>query len=171
VVPGKLREHSVLVGRYRGAPAEDCEYLLDRFCQWLNGPDFAAPSDDLTVVTALLKAITAHLYLAWIHPFGDGNGRTARLLEFLILVGADVPAVSTHLLSNHYNLTRSAYYRELGNASRTGGNLLPFIWYAVEGFRDGLRDQLEAIWAQTARTDLLDLQSRGLLQGTRRGRE
>lgn len=148
VVPGKIREHSVLVGRYRGAPAEDCEYLLDRLCRWLNGPDFTAPSNDLTVVYALLKAIIAHLYVAWIHPFGDGNGRTARLLEFLILVGAGVPAVSTHLLSNHYNLTRSAYYRELDSASRTGGNLLPFIWYAVEGFRDGLRDQLEAIWTQ-----------------------
>ncbi|MFA6107314.1 MAG: Fic family protein [Candidatus Latescibacterota bacterium] len=148
VVPGKLREHSVLVGRYRGAPAEDCEYLLERLCRWLNGPDFTAPSSDLTVVYALLKAIIAHLYVAWIHPFGDGNGRTARLLEFLILVGAGVPAVSTHLLSNHYNLTRSAYYRELDNASRTGGNLLPFLWSAVEGFRDGLRDQLKAIWAQ-----------------------
>lgn len=148
VVPGEIREHSVLVGRYRGAPAEDCEYLLHKLCDWLNGPDFTPPSGDLVTVYALMKAVIAHLYIAWIHPFGDGNGRTARLLEFLILVGAGVPAVSTHLLSNHYNLTRSAYYRELDRASRSGGELLPFIWYAVEGFRDGLRDQLESIWAQ-----------------------
>ena len=33
----------------------------------------------------LVRAMMAHLYLAWIHTFGDGNGRTARLLEFLIL--------------------------------------------------------------------------------------
>jgi hypothetical protein len=25
---------------YRGAPAEDCEHLLERLCEWLNGPDF-----------------------------------------------------------------------------------------------------------------------------------
>lgn len=148
VVPGKIRQHSVLVGRYRGAPAEDCRYLLQKLCEWLNGPDFTAPSGDLIIVYALLKAIIAHLYIAWIHPFGDGNGRTARLLEFMILVGAGVPAASTHLLSNHYNLTRSAYYRELDRASRSGGEILPFIRYAVEGFRDGLQEQLEAVWTQ-----------------------
>jgi len=148
VVPGEIRQHSVLVGRYRGAPAEDCEFLLDALCQWLNGTDFQAPTADLAVVYALVKAIIAHLYIAWIHPFGDGNGRTARLLEFLILVGAGVPAVSTHLLSNHYNLTRAAYYRELDKASRSGGQVLPFIRYAVEGFRDGLTEQLETIWQQ-----------------------
>ena len=27
-------------------------------------------------------------FLAWINPFGDGNGRKARLLEFYFLMGA-----------------------------------------------------------------------------------
>ena len=30
VIPGAVRDHSVVVGRYRGAPAEDCDYLLER---------------------------------------------------------------------------------------------------------------------------------------------
>jgi len=148
VVPGAVRRHSVLVGRYRGAPAEDCEYLLARLCSWLSGEEFSPPTPDLAIVYALVKAIIAHLYLAWIHPFADGNGRTARLLEFGILVGARVPAASAHLLSNHYSLTRTAYYRELERASRSGGDVLPFLEYAVEGFRDGLREQLETIWHQ-----------------------
>ncbi len=38
--------------------------------------------------------------MAWIHPFGDGNGRTARLLEFLILARCGmVPLPAAHLLS------------------------------------------------------------------------
>ncbi|MBW2661693.1 MAG: Fic family protein, partial [Deltaproteobacteria bacterium] len=36
------------------------------------------------------------------HPFGDGNGRTARLLEFEALLSSGVPAPSSQLLSNHY---------------------------------------------------------------------
>jgi Fic family protein len=40
---------------------------------------------------AILKAILAHLCLAWIHPFGDGNGRTARLVEFQILIFPGCP--------------------------------------------------------------------------------
>jgi Fic family protein len=78
VVPGEIRRHSVTVGRYLGAPAEDCRYLLERLCTWLEGADFA-PQPGLEIVYAILKAIVAHVYLAWIHPFGDGNGRTARL--------------------------------------------------------------------------------------------
>lgn len=147
VIPGEIRTHSVGVARYRGAPAEDCEYLLDRLCTWLGSPDFEPPRDmpDMGLVYAIIKAILAHLYLAWIHPFGDGNGRTARLVEFLILVTSGVPSPAAHLLSNHYNQTRSEYYRQLDQASQSGGEVLPFLNYAVQGFVDGLRSQLEVI--------------------------
>ena len=147
VIPGEIRTHSVGVARYRGAPAEDCEYLLDRLCTWLDSSDFEPPRDmpDMDLVYAIIKAIVAHLYLAWIHPFGDGNGRTARLVEFLILVTSGVPGPAAHLLSNHYNQTRSEYYRQLDQASQSGGEVLPFLNYAVRGFADGLRSQLERI--------------------------
>ncbi len=62
-------------------------------------------------VNAALSAILAHLYIAWIHPFGNGNGRLARLIEVQILSESGVvPLVATNLLSDHYNKTRSAYY-------------------------------------------------------------
>jgi Fic family protein len=141
VAPGKVRSHSVGVGGYRGAPAEDCEYLLDRLCEWLSGPHFdPRPGEELAA--AVLKAGLAHLYLAWIHPFGDGNGRTARLLEFQILVQAGMPMPCAHLLSNHYNATRSEYYRQLDRAHRSGGDVVPFLLYAVAGLVDGLREQI-----------------------------
>lgn len=148
VVPGAIRTHSVVVGSvYRGAPANDCAYLVDRLCSWLDGPDFEAPPG-LETVYAVIKAVVAHLYLAWIHPFGDGNGRVARLLEFHILLAAGIPSPAAHLLSNHYNQTRGEYYRQLEYASKSGGDILPFLAYAVQGFVDGLREQLEYIWTQ-----------------------
>lgn len=148
---GEIRTHSVGIGNvYRGAPPEDCEYLLDRLCAWLNSDTFK-PTDELreyAIAFALLRAVIAHLYLAWIHPFGDGNGRTARLVEFQILISSGVPAPGAHLLSNHYNATRTEYYRQLSLASKSAGNALPFLSYAVQGFLDGLRQQLEFIWDQ-----------------------
>jgi Fic family protein len=148
VVPGKFRPYSVVVGNvYRGAPAEDCNFLLEQLCAWLNGPDFK-PREEMDAVYAILKAVVAHLYLAWIHPFGDGNGRTARLLEFHILLSAGVPSPAAHLFSNHYNLTRAEYYRQLDHASKSGGDLIPFLNYAVRGLIDGLREQLDFVWAQ-----------------------
>lgn len=145
--PGEIRRYGVTVGRYRGAPHEDCEPLLARMCSWLNEPVFLSPASD-RIAFALLRAMLAHLYLAWIHPFGDGNGRTARLVEFFILIAAGVPSPAAHLLSNHYNQTRSQYYRQLQAASDSGGDVFPFIAYAATGFVDGLREQLKEIQAQ-----------------------
>jgi Fic family protein len=147
IVPGEIRTGPVGVARYRGAPAEDCELLLERMCTWLNSEDFK-PTRDARIGYAVLKAVLSHVYLAWIHPFGDGNGRTARLLEFQILIASGVPAPAAHLLSNHYNQTRTEYYRQLDSSSRSDGDVLPFVNYAVAGFVEGLHSQLEFIRLQ-----------------------
>lgn len=160
VIPGKVRSHSVGVGGYLGAPAEDCEYLIERLCAWLAGDDFK-PRPGKEMATAILKAALAHLYVAWIHPFGDGNGRTARLLEFQILVQAGMPMPCAHLLSNHYNATRTDYYRQLDGAHRSGGDTVPFLVYAVRGLVDGLREQVEWVrneqWAAAWRDFVYEL--------------
>jgi Fic family protein len=81
IVAGEIRKKPVFVGSYRGAPAEECELLLEKMCAFLltesNRQNGLHP-----ITRGVVLAIWAHIYLAWIHPFGDGNGRTARLLEF-----------------------------------------------------------------------------------------
>ncbi len=146
VIPGSIRKHIVGVGGYRGAPPEDCQYLLEKFCVWLNN-DFDVPGEEKKALS-ILKAIIAHIYIAWIHPFGDGNGRTARLIEFQILLSAGMPATAAHLLSNHYNQTRSEYYRQLDLTHKAGGNIFSFIEYALQGFIDGLAEQIELVKRQ-----------------------
>ena len=150
VEPGRIRKHSVGVGRYRGAPAEDCEYLLDQLGEWLEEiPQLTvlATASDNRVATGVLRAVLAHLFIAWIHPFGDGNGRTARLVE-LSLLARVLPFPSAQLLSNHYNDTRAAYYRELDRASQANqrrGDPLGFLRYALQGLSDGLREQCREV--------------------------
>jgi len=146
-VPGRIRTHSVVVAGYRAAPHQDCAYLLDRLCDWFNDSDLNADEPSRRVPYAILKAIVAHLYVAWIHPFGDGNGRTARLLEVQILLAAGLPVPACHLLSNHYNLTRTEYYRQLELSSRRE-DPVPFVEYAIQGLVDGLRDAIGTIRAQ-----------------------
>jgi Fic family protein len=161
VVPGAIRKTSVVVGSYKGAPAEDCEYLLGRMCSFIASSPRQEIELDATS-QAVLLAIWAHLYLAWIHPFGDGNGRTARLVEFMLLLDGGVPAPAAHVLSNHYNQTRQRYYQELDKASRSGGDIVSFFSYALSGFVDGLVGQLRdiqgfqhrVIWRDYARETL-----------------
>ncbi|MEU4088955.1 Fic family protein [Streptomyces aureus] len=150
VHPGQIRTTSVLVGaHYRGAPAEDCEYLLDRLCGWLEDLRTKTQGTIYEKPVAVLSAVLAHLYVAWIHPFEDGNGRTARLVEFQLLVRSGAPTVAAHVLADHYNKTRSAYYRELRRTSEVKPHdVNSFIAYALQGLVDGLRQQIEEIQAQ-----------------------
>lgn len=147
VVPGEFRTKGVAVGFYRGAPAQDCDFLVESMCDWLSGDVFSRDGNDdaRDFLHGFLKAAIAHVYIAWIHPFGDGNGRTARLVEFGILSAAGIPSVAAHLLSNHYNATRTNYYRQLDRASKSGGDLVPFLDYAANGFVDSLRQQLNEV--------------------------
>lgn len=76
---GKYRETTVFV---RGTSAtfpgpHKVPYLMDEFIQWLEGQLEEHP---------VHIAALAHLELVTIHPFVDGNGRTARLLMNLILL-------------------------------------------------------------------------------------
>ena len=151
-VPGRFRTDTRTVGPYRCPPHEDVEDLVDRLCAWLAG-GFPSAVGESPLADAVIQAIVVHVYLEWIHPYGDGNGRTGRLLEFYVLLRAGHPDIASHVLSNFYNQTRSEYYRQLDLATQTR-SLTAFIDYAVEGFRDGLsevlttvqRSQLEIAW-------------------------
>jgi len=146
VVAGQFRRHRVGVGAYRCPPAEHVEEMVRVLCERLKTFD-EMPLE--ASVRAILKAIIAHLYVAWIHPFGDGNGRTARLVEAMILLQSGVPSPAAHLLSNYYNSTRTEYYRVLDKASKARDSLA-FVSYAIAGLRDELREQraklMDKVW-------------------------
>ena len=142
--PGQFRRQNVTVGVvYRPPPFEQVEEYVEKLCDWLRRVfhyDSGQNFDD-----AVIQAIITHVYIAWIHPFMDGNGRTARLLEFYLILRAGVPSFASHILSNHYNDTRNQYYKQLENATETG-DLNDFIQYSLEGFRDGLENILKIIY-------------------------
>lgn len=142
-IPGKLREAEVVVGRYRCPDHRDIPMLVDKLCQWLR-EEFKFGKVDLTFSEVVIQAIVTHVYIEWIHPFGDGNGRTGRLVEFYILLRGGTPDIASHILSNYYNSTRTAYYTQLEKATETK-DLSKFIEYALLGFRDGLVQTLEVI--------------------------
>jgi Fic family protein len=156
VVPGEYTKRTLLVGSvYRAAPPEDVPHLVDRLCDWVNEMLVHVYDTELDAdkrfFQAFYAAVLGHLYIAWIHPFGNGNGRTARALECAILAHSRlVPWVSSSLLSDHYNRTRTRYYAKLDAASRKG-DVVGFIEYAADGFVDQLRDQIALVQSQQRR--------------------
>jgi Fic family protein len=141
-IPGEFRTDNRIVGSYRAPEYKYVPELINRLCDWLRTEFHFTDGQDFK--TAVVQAIVAHVYIEWIHPFGDGNGRTCRLLEFYILLRSGLPDIVSHILSNFYNETRSEYYRQLDNA-RKKRDLSHFISYAVHGFRDGLIENMRII--------------------------
>ncbi len=148
VKAGALREHSVTVGRYLAPPAEDCESLLDEFCAWLNS-EAEPPTGQARYkrAWALVKAIAAHAHFAWIHPYADGNGRMARLIEYALLARARLPDCAAHVPAYAYWRSRQGYYAGLQashgdviDGAYSQSELSQFIVFALEIIRDQLNE-------------------------------
>lgn len=91
----------------------------------------------------LIKVALAHHRFAWIHPFGNGNGRVVRLLTYALLIkyGFNVSAGGRVLNPTAvFCNDRDRYYDMLGRAD-TGTSDGRETWcvYVLEGMRDELR--------------------------------
>ncbi|MCB1078986.1 MAG: Fic family protein [Verrucomicrobiae bacterium] len=113
--PGSLRDFQVEVGRHVPPDHASLVGFLDRFEGFYGGTAFSG-TDRLVAVAA------AHHRLAWIHPFGDGNGRVARLQSQAALIAAGVDSEGLWTLSRGLARSRQTYFRHLQSADqvRTG---------------------------------------------------
>ena len=102
--------------------------LMDEWGDWLRNE-----SSDLHPV---LRAAILHHRLVSIHPFIDGNGRTARLAMNLMLMQAGYPP--TIIL----RINRRQYYQVLARAD--SGDLRPFINFVGRAVERSLTLYLEA---------------------------
>jgi len=90
-----------------------------------------------------LVAACAHYQFATIHPYYDGNGRTARLLTTLILHRGGYGLKGIYSLDEYYARDLLAYYRALSigpshnyYAGRADADVTPFLEYFLLGMAD-----------------------------------
>jgi Fic family protein len=80
--------------------------------------DFIHADDDLD---PLLRMAIAHHQFESIHPFYDGNGRTGRILNLLMLQRDGLLDMPVLYLSRYITTTKPEYYRLLQTTRETGG--------------------------------------------------
>lgn len=100
-----------------------------------------------TGMNELLKAAALHFYLAWLHPYFDGNGRMARLLHLWYLVQQGYPSALFVPLSSHIEKSRRQYYNAYSlierNCSVSGMlDITPFLIYFADAVYHQLGDAL-----------------------------
>ena len=91
----------------------------------------------------LVKAAVIHFYLAYLHPYFDGNGRTARFLQLWYLVQCGYSYALFVPLSSYINETKNEYYKAFSlveNNSKISGrvDVTPFLNY----FNDNVYSKL-----------------------------
>ena len=139
-VPGLYRNHKVQVGdKDHGGvytPPKcllDIEKLMQEFILWIN-------SDQMLAVNPYVRAALAHYHLGLIHPFGDGNGRVARIIEALLLRLSGQKYVPT-MLSNYYYRNMDEYFRAFSITRKDkDSDVSPFIKFVLKGVIDSLEE-------------------------------
>ena len=79
----------------------------------------------------IIQAMAAHYHIGAMHPFDDGNGRTARALEAFMLRQAGVNDMVMVSLSNYYYEHQQEYLAALYDSRVSGHNLTPFLTFAL----------------------------------------
>ncbi len=128
--PGEFRrqDHNVVFGRPRhrgisGGPecAQGVSRLLGALNQQFRGHD------------QLIQALALHYHFGAMHPFQDGNGRTARALEALMLQRAHLKDTLFISMSNYYYDEKNGYLDSLSKVRENNFDLTPFLKFALRG--------------------------------------
>ena len=140
--PGILRkrDQNVTFGTptHRGViGGEQCEYALARLAQEI--------STSFRDHDPLVQAMAAHFHFAAMHPFLDGNGRTARALQALMLRRAGLKDILFVPMSNFYHNEKRVYLETLSEVRQLSHDLTPFLRFALRGMESEVHRLTELI--------------------------
>jgi len=146
--PGALRkrDENVTFGapRHRGAEGGDeCAAAMRRLIEAARGP--------FTEHDPLIQALALHYHFAAMHPFLDGNGRTARALEAFMLRRNGLRDTLFIAMSNYYHEEKTSYLAALNATRSAGHDLTPFLKFALKGVAIQCRRLFSEIRLQVAK--------------------
>ena len=128
--PGILRgkDQNVVFGRPRHRGVEGGAECERAFASLMKAVQQEFPQHDL-----LIQALALHYHFAALHPFLDGNGRTARAVEALMLQRAGLRDSLFIAMSNYYYDEKEAYLATLKEVRERGHDLTPFLHFGLKG--------------------------------------
>lgn len=134
--PGELRgnDQNVTFGtpRHRGADGgSECKEALRLLTE--------AARTVFVEHDPLVQALALHYHIAAMHPFLDGNGRTARALEALMLQRVGLRDTLFIAMSNYYYEEKASYLTALNDARAGNHDLTPFLKFALKGIESQCR--------------------------------
>lgn len=135
-IPGRLRgrDQNVTFGAPRHRGAEGGKECADAFRQLCEAVRTVFREHD-----PLVQALAIHYHFAAMHPFLDGNGRTARALEALVLQRVGLRDTLFIAMSNYYYEQKIEYLNALNATGAAGHDLTPFLRFGLKGIESQCR--------------------------------
>lgn len=115
-------------------PAEEIEERIEALCNYANNDDINE------FVHPVVKAIILHFWFAYIHPFADGNGRTARALFYWYVLKNkywlfEYLSISRVILKAPVQYKRAYLYVETDD-----GDLTYFLYFHLRAIRLSIQE-------------------------------
>jgi Fic family protein len=131
---GRFREGAVFVtDRVDGEiahtppPPGEVEPFMEEVCRFINREE--------PFIHPIIKASILHFLIGYVHPFGDGNGRTARALFYWFLLKKGYALVSDLSISRVILESRTQYDKAFLKTERDENDLNHFLHYAIKNLR------------------------------------
>jgi Fic family protein len=150
-----VRRHAGLSDRivYTGPVAKDVPRLCAALIKWIQN------SKKEGINPIICSGIT-HQEIAAIHPFNDGNGRTARAMATLILYSRGYNFRHLFALEDYYNRNRPVYYEAINigkNYHERQKDFTSWLEYFVKGFKeeiDNVKNKVLALSFKKIRSNI-----------------
>ncbi len=129
---------------YTGPDAKDVPRLCRDLVEWLK-------ESETQNINPVIAAGIIHQEIAAIHPFQDGNGRTARAMATLLLYQRGYDFRRLFALEDYYNKDRGKYYAAIDigkNYQERKSDFTSWLEYFVRGFKeeiDGVKAQVVSL--------------------------
>lgn len=155
---GKFRKVQVVLRNaqtgevvFRPPPAGEINLLIEEFLAWLNSPQGRE-------VNPVLRSAVAHYVISSVHPFTDGDGRTARGFATLILFTEGYDIKKLFSLEEYFDKNAFDYYEALRKTDQTDENNFyeRDLTGWIEFFTNGLAIELTKIKEKVRKISLDD---------------
>lgn len=136
---------------HRPPPAGEVEAWVESLCAFVNG--VAGP-----YVHPVIRAIVAHYVVAFVHPFVDGNGRTARAVFYWSMLKSGYRPMQYVSISAEIAKSKKAYERAFLQSEADGGDVGYFIVYHLKVLKrayDRLRAYADAVASERRAAETL----------------
>ncbi len=105
---------------------------MREFIDWINA--------NIKKISPVIVSAISQFQFVHIHPFVDGNGRTARLLSTLILYKTGYDFKKLFTISEYYEKDRLAYYNAIRSVRKNKMDMTVWLEYFIAGLRSQMRD-------------------------------